>query len=332
MTESKLRFTDEEIYKANNIDIMDYAIKKGLELNKVGRDSYHVKGFGGLYINPNSNKWNCFSQDKGGGPIQLSMLIENNTWVEAVKELLGDKYESLLDYMRKNKNSEIKKKERDEFILPEKNNTYKHVIAYLIKTRNINKHIVYQLIKDQKLYEDNKRNCVFVGYDRNNNPRYANFRSTNPNITFKGEVKNSDKAYSFSIKGTTNKLYIFESPIEAISYLTILELNNIIDFKDHIVSLGGVSDRALEQYLKDNQNIKGIVCCLNNDKAGIEATRRIKNTYKLKYNVIERYPVKKDYNEDLNNLINDKACLLEKIQEKTSSKIYTEEEEFSLEF
>lgn len=328
MAENKLRFTDEEIYKANNIDIMDYAIKKGLELNKVGRDSYHVKGFGGLYINPNFNKWNCFSQDKGGGPIQLSMLIENNTWVEAVKELLGDKYESLLDYMGKNKNSEIKKKERDEFILPEKNNTYKHVIAYLTKTRNINKDIVYQLIKDQKLYEDNKRNCVFVGYDRNNNPRYANLRSTNPNIAFKGEVKNSDKSYSFSIKGTSDKVYIFESPIEVLSYLTIMKLYNK-NPKHHMVSLGGVTDKALERYLIDNMDIKDIVCCLNNDQAGIGATEKIKSKYKEKYNIIEKFPANKDYNEDIiniKNLIKDKDLPL-----KSSYKDKIQEEEFSLE-
>lgn len=332
MKDKKLRFTDEEIAKANNINIMDYARRKGLELNQVGRDSYHIKGFGGLYINPNSNKWNCFSQNKGGGPIQLSMFIENNTWVEAVKELLGDKYGSLSNPIRTKNKSKTENEERGEFILPEKNNTYKHVIAYLIKARAINKSIVYKLIKDRKLYEDNKNNCVFVGCDRSNTPKYASLRSTNPNSTFKGEVKNSDKAYSFSIEGTSNKVYIFESPIEAMSYLTILEVNNVIDFKDHIVSLGGVSDRALEQYLKDNPNIESIVCCLNNDKAGIEGTRRIKNTYKLKYNVIEKYPVKKDYNEDLNKLRKNKDQSSESIQENTTSEICIEEEEFSLEF
>lgn len=322
MIDKKPRFTDEEINKANNIDLMEYARRKGLELNKVGRDSYHIKGYGGLYINPSSNKWNCFSQDVGGGPIQLSMFIENNTWVEAVKELLGEKHERLLDPTITDKKAETINKERGEFVLPEKNNTYKHVIAYLIKTRNISKHVVYQLIREQKLYEDQKKNCVFVGYDREVNPKYANLRSTNPNIIFKGDVKNSDKAYSFSIEAISNKVYIFESPIEVISYLTILELNNIRCFENHIVSLGGVSDRALKQYLVDNPHIKEIVCCLNNDKPGREATDRIKNTYKSKYYVIEKYPVKKDYNEDLNDLV----------KEKTSSEIYAEEEEFNLEF
>jgi len=322
MIDKKLRFSDEDIDKVNKIDIMEYAIRKGLKLDKVGRNSYHIKGYGGLYINLSSNKWNCFSQNKGGGPIQFSMLIENNTWVEAVKELLGETYESLLNPVEGNIKSKDKKDERGEFLLPEKNNTYKHVIAYLIKTRNISKHIIYQLIKDRKLYEDQKKNCVFVGYDREENPKYANLRSTNPNGVFKGDVKNSDKAYSFLIEGTSNKVYIFESPIEVISYLTILELNNIIDCKNHMVSLGGVSDRALKQYLIDNPNIKEIVCCLNNDKAGKVATDRIKNTYKSKYYVIEEYPVEKDYNEDLNNLV----------KEKILSEINIEEEEFNLEF
>ena len=50
MAENKLRFTDEEIHKANNIDIMDYAIKKGLELNKVGRDSYRPSGLRASFL------------------------------------------------------------------------------------------------------------------------------------------------------------------------------------------------------------------------------------------------------------------------------------------
>lgn len=75
MTSKSLRFTDEEVNKANNINIMEYATHKGLEITKVSRDSYNIDGFGGLYINPISNKWNCFSRNKGGGPIQFCMFL-----------------------------------------------------------------------------------------------------------------------------------------------------------------------------------------------------------------------------------------------------------------
>lgn len=328
MDNRKVRFTDEEIELANNINLMDYAISKGLELEKAGRDSYHIKGFGGLYINPISNKWNCFSHNKGGGPIQFDMFLGNRTWVEALKELLGNKSEILSGDINKKKQDQDqdKNKEIKKFILPEKNSTYKHILAYLIKTRKIDKSIVYQLIKEEKLYEDKNKNCIFVGYDINKIPRYANIRGTNTNTVFKGEVKNSDKDYSFSIEGIDNKLYVFESPIEAISYLSILKLSNSNSFNSHMISLGGVSDKALKRYLIDNTNIHDITLCLNNDKVGIEATNRIKKGYNLEYNILKEYPIRKDYNEDLNNMVNNLLIL-----EKNITDTYMEEDEFDLE-
>lgn len=299
MAHKRLRFTDEELTQANNVNLMDYAISIGLELKKVGKDSYHIEGYGGLYINPILNKWNCFSKGEGGGPIQFVMFIENKTWVESVKQLLG--FNPITNHHKQYSIAKRKTEEKGEFILPEKSNTYKHVIAYLIKTRKIDKNLVYKLIKEGKLYEDKNKNCVFVGYDNNNNPRYGNLRSTNTNTVFKGDVKNSDKAYPFAIEGTSDKVYVCESPIEVLSYLTILKLYNINSFNHHIISLGGVSDKALKQYLEDNPMIRYIVLCLNNDKTGIKATNKIRSGYKNKYNVIEQYPINKDYNEDLIN-------------------------------
>lgn len=324
MTYKKLRFTDEQLSQANNTNLMDYAISQGFELKKAGIDSYHIEGYGGLYINPRLNKWNCFSQEKGGGPIQFIMFMENKSWVESVKQLLG--FNSTNNCNNQYIKPKSKKEKKGEFILPEKNNTFKHVIAYLIKTRKIDKDLVYDLIKEGKLYEDKNRNCIFVGYDNNNNPRYANIRSTNTNIVFKGDVKNSDKSYPFCIKGVSDRVYVCEAPIEVLSYITLLKLSNVNSFNHHIISLGGVGDIALEQYLIDNPKIRNIVLCLNNDKAGIKATKRIKRGYKDKYNIAEQYPTNKDYNEDLINIANNQL-----FSEKNMLHRYSKEEEFNLE-
>ena len=47
-------------------------------------------------------------------------------------------------------------------ILPEKNDTYKHLFAYLIKARNIDKDIVAEFVDKKMIYEDRNKNCVFV--------------------------------------------------------------------------------------------------------------------------------------------------------------------------
>lgn len=289
------RFTDEEIQKANDLSIVNYIRNLNLNTKRAGK-TLKLEGYGGLYINPTSNKWNCFSQGKGGGPIQLVMFLENKTWVEAVKTLLGNSYESNLE--RPNySNKQIE--EKVEFILPEKNNTYNHIIAYLIKTRGIDKDIVYNCIHNKTLYEDKNRNCVFVGYDKEGVARYAGLRGTNTNRVFKGEVENSNKAFSFNIPGKTNKLYVFESPIESMSYLTLQKLYGVQDFNHHMLSLACLAPVALDKYLKENQNIEEINLCLNNDKWGIKAANEIKGMYQDKIKVNVEFPKLKDWNENL---------------------------------
>ncbi|MFA5577775.1 MAG: DUF3991 domain-containing protein, partial [Tissierellaceae bacterium] len=165
------RLTDEEILKANNTDIMDYVNSLNLPHKRAGK-TIKVEGFGGLYIDPVKNRWNCFSQNTGGGPIQLVRFIEGKSWLESVKTLLGGQHESHT-YIDSRNSNKTKETERKDLVLPEKNTTYNHVIAYLIKTRGIDKDIGYEFIKNRTLYEDKRKNCVFVGYDKGGIPQYA---------------------------------------------------------------------------------------------------------------------------------------------------------------
>lgn len=73
------------------------------------------------------------------------------------------------------------------------------------------------------------------------------------------------------------------------------------NYKEHNrVSLGGVADVKLEQFLKDNSNVKIIVSCLDNDEAGNRATLQIKEKYISKGYIVKRIlPKNKDFNDDL---------------------------------
>lgn len=288
------RFTNEEIEMANNKSILEYIKLSNLETIKAGK-TIKVKGYGGLYIDPLNNRWNCFSERKGGGIIQLVMFLENKTWVESVKGLLGKENEIKTFHKNKNTYKEVRK----EFILPKKNSTFNHAIAYLIKTRKINKDIVYKFIKNKTLYEDVKRNCVFIGNDESGNPKYAGIRGTNTDVPFKGEIEGSNKAFSFNLKGNSNSIYVFESPIELMSYLT---LNRELEDKDYFLSLGCLAPVALEKYLSNNKEIENISLCLNNDKWGRKASKEIKELFDKEYKVSIELPNLKDWNDELVNL------------------------------
>lgn len=63
---------------------------------------------------------------------------------------------------------------------------------------------------------------VFVGTDEHGVPRHAQKRSTNSQgKAFKLNVEGSDARYSFHHLGMDGELYIFEAPIDLLSYLTL---------------------------------------------------------------------------------------------------------------
>ena len=287
------RFTEAEINEANSINLVVYAEKIGLDLKKVG-NSYKVKDYGGLYIDATGAKWNWFSKDAGGGPIQFVMEMEGKNWVDAVYTLLGTEKSDFTP------RPEPIDDEKGPFVLPDKNDTYKHVIAYLIQSRGIDKEVVYDFISQDKLFENTHRSCVFVGYDEKHEAKYASVRSTNTRgNSYRGDVKNSDKAFPFSYEGCSATVCVYESPIDLMSYLTLLQYHGIDSFEHHMISLGGVADRALEYYLKLHPEINRIMLCLDNDEAGHFASQQFFEKYQENYKLLRHSPKGKDFNEDL---------------------------------
>ena len=288
------RLSDEDVKKADNANIMEVARKLNLPLIFKNERACHVKGYGGLYINPLENKWNCFSKAKGGGVIQFYMFITGKSWRQSVVELLDNSLVQAVSFAR-NKNIVSKSEKKEEFILPPKSKSYAKMYAYLMKSRKISKSVIDYFVANNQLYQSEKHNnIVFVGMDVSGIARYAALRGTNTYCKFRGEVENSNKAFSFSRIGSSDKLIVFESPIDLMSYMSLQE------GADHLLSLGGISDVALIQYLKDYKNIKVISLALDNDTDGIKATTRITEEYsKAGYEITHQVFQGKDYNDYL---------------------------------
>ena len=140
------RFTEEQIYQANHVNIIAYAMSRGYDVKRISTRSYKIPGYGGLYINADGEKWNCFSRATGGGPVQFVMEIDQLSWVDAVKELTGLSEDELPFLEPALKDFEVK----GDLVLPEKNQTFKHIFAYLIKTRKIDKDVVSEFVKSKK--------------------------------------------------------------------------------------------------------------------------------------------------------------------------------------
>ncbi|MCL2189055.1 MAG: DUF3991 and toprim domain-containing protein [Defluviitaleaceae bacterium] len=312
-----LPYTKEQIAQANSVNLIEYAMLNGYELVNSDSKSLHVKNSGGLYLFKNSNRFYHHTTDKTGGPIDFLMTYEHMDFLQAVEHLINER-PNIGEY----KPPPIKpKKERENMVLPDRAPNIKRIYWYLCNVRGIDPEIISKMVGEKKLYQQADRgNCVFVGYDENKIPRYCAKRGTSTERPYKGDMDNSDKGYPFSMVGTSNRVYVMESPIDVMSHATLCKLRGIDYTQDHRISLGCLSARALEWYLTQHPEIQQIIFAFDNDidgKApdgspcnhGQKAAVKFADEYAERgYDTAIQTPVTKDFNEDLVEIRNARAA------------------------
>jgi hypothetical protein len=316
-------FTEEQMKQVFATSIIDFALNNGLQLEKGSKATMHVKGMpdgcGGLYIFNHGRGYYWFSKESKGNIIEFAMeYFELSTKKQAIEKILGcQAYDHTEDYARLNfEPSEMPPK--GELILPPKDKDFKRTIAYLAKTRGIDTEIIYDMIRAGKVYgartEKNGysfHNCAFVGYDETGKPRYCSLRAPSADSSFRQDVENSDKTYGFCMEGHSNRVYVFEAPIDAMSHATLCKLHGIDWRLDHRVSEGCLSDKALYRYLQHHPEITEIVFCYDNDVDGklpdgtphnhgqVQAELSAETFTGLGYHCFIQTPQTKDFNKDL---------------------------------
>ena len=296
-------FTDEEKQLANSVDLAEYLHMRGEMLERAGREYkliYSDDSGSHDSITIRGSKWFDHKNQTGGGAIKFMQYHYGMDFPTAVQELLGQRVTSLSSVpMKSTKQSEKQK----DFRLPEANNNMHRVFAYLIKQRFIAPEVITHFAKRKLLYEDKKHhNAVFVGVDKNGVPRQAHKRGTTTfGKSFRQTVEGSDTKYSFAHFGESGKLFIFEAPIDMLSYLTL----HPEKWQEHsYIAMNGVYENAVLTALKGHSNLSEIVICTDNDVGGIDAADRLSDILKEKgYADIKRIlPTNKDWNEDLKQL------------------------------
>lgn len=283
------KFTNEEIETAHKTDLVRFLKARGETVsNKYGHNYWF---YDGESICITGNLWFNFYTREGGEAIKFVREFFNKSFPEAIAMLLDVPCTSIL-------RSEIKPETNKSFMLPEANETNNRVISYLTKTRGIDEGVVNAFIDKGLIYEQAQyHNVVFIGTDKQGVPRHAHIRGTGINSTFKMSAAGSSNEYSFHWDGSDDEIFLFEAPIDMLSYITL----HPNDWSKHsYVAACSVSDRALHQCLKDNPHIKTVHICFDNDKTGQCASLRVfAQVIKKCYTVDVLIPYRKDWNEDV---------------------------------
>lgn len=285
-------YTQEQIALANSVNLVDFLRMQGEKLIKSGKDMRWDRNHSVTLRDNMYHKWGEYS---GGYPIQFLKEFYGYDFKQAMEVLLstvGDV--ELINPLGQ------EEKEKKPFIVPEKNNNNRRAYAYLNRTRLIDNDVLNYFFNNNLIYEDKEyHNAVFVGLDEEGVIRHAHKRNTIPNAkSFRGNVESSDSRYPFHYVGTSNKIFVFEAPIDMLSYITLNKEN----WQEHnYIALNGLGTEGLEHMLDTNPNIQTILLCFDHDAAGIVACERITDMLINKgYDEIGIcQPKNKDYNEDI---------------------------------
>jgi len=272
------KLSEEQIRQARSVDLLDYLLTyepSNVRKSKGRADQHEMVEHDSLKIS--NGKWFRHSTQYGGySALDFLMKVRGVHFVDAVQSLTSGYVIS--DYQADSAKKAGKAPAPPKsFTLPKPNRNADRVVAYL-RGRGIGRDVIYDCIKAGLLYENNKHRCVFVGKDENGKAQFACERGITEDL--KKDVSGSNKQYSFSMPpkepnehgGST--LAIFESPIDCMAHASIHDIGQT-GWNGHRLSLGGVSSVALNGFLERNPQITNIHLCLDNDKAGHDATNRI---------------------------------------------------------
>lgn len=284
-----IHFTKEQREQARRTDLANFLIRQGEKVRKSGSEYEWLDGSQKVTIR--GHLWYHQYEQKGGDAVDFVRRFYNKDYAEAVEMLLNNCDGQIV-------NLQTTEREQKPFILPPRNDRMSRVFSYLLLTRGIDKDVLFEFVKNKMIYESAYyHNAVFVGYDSSGKPRHAHKRGTVTSNPYKGNVAGSQPEYSFHFNGTSDKMFLFEAPIDMLSYISMHKEN----WQEHSYAAScSVSDRVLFQCLKDNPNIKNVYLCFDNDEAGQVANKRIAdklNSINIKSEIL--IPIHKDWNEDL---------------------------------
>ncbi len=288
----------------NSVSIVEYARDVlGMELVKESRGKFRLEEHHSCKIYPN-NTFYRFSKGVGGSIIDFIKHFEKCDTKEAIQKISEyyHEYNPTAQYDIYSRSKHIQTS-IEGIVVPSQSDTNKHVYAYLTKTRGIKSSVVNEFMNRKILYEDENRNCVFIG-KLNKTIYYANIRGTGKK-SFKQDVSGSVKEVGIYIHNKSETLVVNEAIIDTMSYMSLApnpHQYNYLSVNGAANTVNAVRFHLLKR--EEAQDLKHIIIGLDNDLAGEEHAMKLVDFLKENYPNIEtliHIPDAKDFNEQLQN-------------------------------
>ena len=287
-----ISLTDEQKRRANAVDLEDFLLRRGERLIPSGHDKRLASDHS---VTIRGSEWYDHEIRQGGRAIDFVRMYDGCSFQEAVTKLLNGEQGQAFRPAKERKSEPPK-----PFALPPVHHSMRRVYAYLMKQRHIDRDIITHFARAGTLYEDAEyHNAVFVGTDEHSVPRHAQKRSTNScGRAIKLNVEGSEARYSFHHLGDDGDLYVFEAPIDLLSYLTLHPEN----WQHHsYVACCGTSYEPVRWMLRQMETPQMVSLCLDHDREGERGSERMAEQIASEFGIPTRRLIseQKDWNEDL---------------------------------
>ena len=280
--------TEQQRERARRTDLAAFLRQCGEEVKKSGSEFAWLDH--GQKVTIRGNLWFHQYEQVGGDAIDFACRFYGMDYPEAVQLMLSMGVGTVRE--------EVEPFPLKPLELPPKHENMRRVYGYLIRRRGIDKDVLDAFAYRGLVFESaDYHNAVFVGADKTGKPRHIHKHSTATQGGFKGNAPGSEPEYSFHWIGGGDTLFLFEAPIDMLSFISLHKQS----WKSYSFAAScGVSDKVLWQTLKDCTYIRKVNICFDNDEPGQKAARRISMALGDKH--IENrilVPTRKDWNEDL---------------------------------
>ncbi|MBR2895707.1 MAG: DUF3991 and TOPRIM domain-containing protein [Oscillospiraceae bacterium] len=286
-----IHFTEEQKERAASVDLEVFLRHRGEKLIPSGRE---LRLHSDHSITVRGNEWFDHAIHQGGHAVSFVQKHYGLNYPDAMRLLLSD--EMGLSYPSAKERQEPEPK---PFALPQAHSDMRRVFGYLIKHRRIDPGVVSFFAKEKLIYEDAKyHNAVFVGLDADGVPRHAHKRSTNrTGKAFRLNIEGSDPKHCFHHSGDDGNLFVFEAPIDMLSYISLFPH----DWKHNsYVACCGTSAQPVLEQLNQHPHLQTVYLCHDNDDAGHSAGMRLTELLSEHPVTVHRLvPQHKDWNDDL---------------------------------
>ena len=185
----------------------------------------------------------------------------------------------------------------DSLFKQQKGDSFKRAYAVLHNRFKIDRHIVSEFIHRELLIMDDEYNLCFLGRDNYNVISVNKYLSSRDYLSVEESTLRRNAGFRYASTEETaynlfRNVYVFENVIDLMSYLTLVKMGVLPDIEKAscLISLNGLTNGVLYNFLLEHQEVQTIYACLNNDNAGIRATRSLSQRV-----MVDMQPYLRDY-------------------------------------